>query len=218
MAYEPIKTWLDIAPAFLSFCLVFVRNPKRAFSEVAGSATISSELTTVLLAGVALSYLILVATSSSVLKNDPGAVARWLRGLELQALPVVAVFLTFILGTLSHVTGKLFERLSRFGQQAPAGTLDPKLDGTIEDSVNAALGFAAVFLPVASGVLSVVSWLPARNIVGTAVGSLGLVLFLFVYFPWSLSATHPKTTFANAFVAFAGGVFLITLAVILWPG
>jgi hypothetical protein len=218
MAYEPIKTWLDIAPAYLSFCLAFVRSPKRAFSKVVGSASISSDLTTVLLAGVALSYLILATTSSSALKNDPGVVARWLRGLELQALPVVAVIVTFVLGTLSHVTGKLFERLSRFGQQASAGALEPKLDGAIEDSVNAALGFAAVFLPVASGVLSAVSWLPAKNVVGTAVGSLGLVLFLFVYFPWSLSSTHRKTTFANAFVAFAGGVFLISLAVILWPG
>jgi hypothetical protein len=211
MSYEPIKTWVDVAPAYLNFCLAFFRNPRRAFSKVVGAASISSDLTTVCLAGVALSYLILVATSPSALRNDPGVVARLVRQLEPQALPVVAIFVTFVLGTVSHLTGKLFVWVSRLESPDSTGAWEPKLDGAIEDSVNAALGFAAVFLPVASGALCVVSWLPAGNHVGTGVAAIGLALFVLVYFPWSLSSTHRKTKFTNALMAFGGGIFLVSL-------
>jgi len=212
MSYEPIKTWVDVAPAYLNFSLAFFRNPRRAFSKVVGAASISSDLTTVCLAGVGLSYLILVATSSSALKNDPGVLARWVRQLEPQALPVVAIFVTFVLGAVSHLTGKLFVWLSRLKPPDSTSAWEPKLAGAIEDSINAALGFAAVFLPVASAALCVVSWLPPANRVGTTVAAIGLVLFLLVYFPWSLSSTHRKTKFTNALMAFGGGIFLVSLA------
>jgi hypothetical protein len=209
MVDKAVKSWLDIAPAYMNFMLKFVRDPRQAFSKVAGSADVSSDLTSILLGGVALSYLIVVLGGSPGLKQDPGRVAGLLRGLDYQVLPILAVFVTLALAVMSHVSGKFYAALSRRGRTATAGRWDPKLAGSIEDSVNAGLGFAAVYVPLAAAVICVSSWLPTHSSMGASVGGLLLAVFLVIYFPWSLSSTHRNTRFGQAFLAFGGGIVLV---------
>jgi len=72
MVDNAVKSWLDIAPAYMNFTLKFVRDPRQAFSKVAGSADVSSDLTSILLGGVALSYLIVMLGGSPGLKQVLG--------------------------------------------------------------------------------------------------------------------------------------------------
>ena len=212
MVDNAVKSWLDIAPAYMNFTLKFVRDPRQAFTKVAGSADVSSDLTSILLGGIALSYFIVVLGGSPGLKQDPGRVAGLLRGLDYQVLPLLAVLVTLALAVMSHVFGKLYAAFSRLGRKGTAGRWDPKLAGSIEDSVNAALGFSAVYVPSATAVICVTSWLPTHRPIGAIVGGLLLAAFLVIYFPWSLSSTHRNTKFGQAFLAFSGGIVLVFVA------
>lgn len=136
----------------------------------------------------------------SPLQSDQGVVAQFLRGLEVRALPVIAIFVTFIAAILTHVVAKLYSRvLSRLPELA-------KLGGSVEDSVNAALGFAAVFVPLSTGAVVITARLPTNLAlyVGLPLAA-GTGVFACVYFPWSLSATHPDTNASQAFGALCGG-------------
>jgi hypothetical protein len=211
MGDNAVKSWLDIAPAYINFILKFVRDPRRAFSSVAGSAQVSSDLTSILLGGVALSYLIVVLGGSRELEHDPGTVAAFLRGLDYQVLPLLGVIVTLALGVVSHLCGKLYAALWRLGRPERPGKWDPKLGGGVEDSVNAALGFAAAYVPLTAAVICVSSRLGRFAAPGAGVGGLLLAVFLLIYFPWSLGATHRSTGLAQAFLAFGGGVVLVGL-------
>ena len=202
----------------MNFLLRFVRNPRKAFAKVAGSAEVSSDLTSVLLGGVALSYLIVIFGASPELKRDPGNIANALSGLDYHLLPVLGVFMTLVLAVVSHLCGKLYAILSRLGAKAPVGKWDPKLGGSVEDSVNAALGFAAVYLPLAAGVICASSWLSEDSRIGAAVSGLFLGVFFLIYFPWSLSSTHRNTGFGQALLAFGGSIVLIAIAFNLLAG
>jgi hypothetical protein len=208
---KAVKSWLDIAPAYLNFVLKFVRDPRRAFSSVAGTAQVSSDLTSILLGGVALSYLIVVLGGSRELEQDPGSIAGFVRGLDRQVLPLLGVLATFVLAVVSHLCGKLYATLSRVGSQKAPGKWDPKLGGGVEDSVNAALGFAAVYAPLTAAVICVSSRLGRFTAISAGVGGVLLAAFLLIYFPWALSATHRRTSVGQAFVALGGGLVLVGL-------
>ena len=188
MEEKAVNSWLDIAPAYLNFLLKFFRSPREAFAGVARTAKVSSDMTAILLNGVALSYLLVALAGSPQLKNDPGAVAGLLRKMDYHLLPVVALLGALILAVLCHVLAKLFLG----SEEGGARWWDPKLGGTVEDSVNAALGFSAVYLPLIATVLCGISWFPVST--GAAAGVAGglLAVFAALYFPWSLLATHQK--------------------------
>ncbi len=221
MEEKTVKTWLDIAPAYIDFLLKFIRNPSRAFARVSGSSEISSDLTSVLLGGVALSYLLVIAGGSPELKNDPGSIATFLRTTDYQLLPIFGLAVIIACGVASHVLAKLFmaffTALTTITRNTPNGRSDPKLGGSIEDSVNATLGFSAVFLPLATGTISALSWLPKDHWIEPVLAGMLIIVFLFVYFPLALSATHPQTTWPQAALAIGGGVTLVEGLLSLLP-
>jgi len=213
---KAIKTWLDIAPAYISFFLKFVRDPRRAFAKVKGSSEISPDLTSILLGGIALSYLIVIVGGSPDLKQDPGTIARSLRELDYRLLPVLGFFVIFASGVLGHALGRLFTVLVTIGRKTRAGRSDPKLGGSIEDSVNATLGFSAVYLPLAVAVIAGVSRVPKDHVIEFGFAVVTLVVFPLIYFPWALSSTHRETTWLQAALAVGGGIVLVVLSLWLW--
>jgi hypothetical protein len=136
---------------------------------------------------------------------------------EYYLLPLAGLFAALILGVATHVLGKLYARLSRAFERTAPGPWDPRLGGSLEDSVNAALGFAAVFLPVTTAVLCVAARLPQTNWI-VAAASIFLVGFIVVYFPLSLASVHPGTGYRQASMATAGAVLLPLLAgeIVTW--
>jgi hypothetical protein len=213
MAENAVNSWLDIAPAYLNFLFAFLRNPQQAFSQVAVHRKVSSDLTSILLGGVALAYLIVLLTAPPELKQDQGVVANLLRGQDYHLLPVMGAFAAILLAVISHCGGKGFVFLSRLGEKGRVGPWDPKLGGSVEDSVNAALGFAAVFVPFTSGMICAVSRFPRFN---PGIAGFVLAIFAVVYFPWSLSSTHQHTGVRQAYMAFSGGVVLLVVIIGAW--
>lgn len=216
MDEKAVKSLLDIAPSYINFLLKFIRDPRKAFAKVSGSAEVSSGLTSILLGGVAFAYLILIAGASPELREDPGNIASVLRKFDNQSPPILGVFLSLVLGVVSHFSAKLYAALSRLGRTGSLGPWEAKLGGSLEASVNAALGFAAVYVPLLAGVLCATSWLDqgSARIYFVASGVF-LAAFLLIYFPWSLSSVHPNTGFRQALVASYGGVFLISIVLLL---
>jgi hypothetical protein len=207
-----ISSLLDIAPAYLNFAIQFLRQTRTAFVEHAKSGKVSADLTSILVGGVALSYLIAIVAAPVQLKQDPSLIIRWLGDLEYYQLPFIGLFAAVILAVATHILGKLYAKFSTaFNRKAP-GPWEPQLGGTLENSVNAALGFAAVFLPVTTATLCMIAWLP-QNIWSIVIPVIFLIGFIIVYFPLALACTHPDTGFRQAWLAMAGAMVLAFLSV-----
>ena len=163
-----------------------------------------------------MSYLILTAAPSPALKEDPGNIAKLLRKLDYPSLPVVALLATVAMAVVSHAAVKLYSLIGKLSGGKRSDSWSPKVGGTVEDSVNAALGFAAVYIPLTSAAVCGIPWLPS----GKGVGAVGLLLAIFalIYFPWSLSSTHRDTGFFQAFFAFCGGMVLVYVTIALMGG
>ena len=214
---KSVTSWLQIAPAYLNFAIRFLRRTRTAFAEQAKAGKVSEDLTSILLGGVALSYLIAIVAAPVKLKQDPSALVQWLGYQEYYLLPIAGLFAALILGVATHWLGKLYAGLSTaFDRNAP-GPWEPRLGGTLEDSLNAALGFSAVFLPVATTVLCISAWLPPTSWISAA-PSIFLIGFIVVYFPLSLACTHPDTGYRQAIIATGGAVILTVLAgnIVTW--
>ena len=209
MTEKEVKSWLDIAPAYLNFAIRFLRWERTAFANVAKAGEVSRDLTSILLGGVALSYLIAFVAAPAQLEQDPSRLVQWLSKVDYHLLPLLGLFATLVLSIATHLLGKLFARFSALSSKS--GRSDPRLGGTLEDSLNAALGFAAVFLPTATTALCVMNWLPLRPWIPGVTGII-LAFLILAYFPFSLSSTHPDTDWAQAFLALAGAVVIFALA------
>jgi hypothetical protein len=211
MEDKAVKSWLDIAPAYINFFIKFLRNPRDAFSKVKGCGEISSDLTTIFIGGIALSYVIVFLGASPNLKEDSGnfvGISRYLAKVDYHFLPVVAIGVILALAVWIHALAKLYSLTGRKEKY------DPKLGGTIEDSVNAALGYSAVFIPLFVGLICVCSWVPGQTAI-LITGTLLITLFGMIYFPWSLSSTHPDTGFIQALFAVGGSIVITYLLVLL---
>src|SRR5689334_18450744 len=148
MTEKEVNGWLDIAPAYLNFAIRFLRRTRTAFANSAKAGEVSRDLTSILLGGVALSYLIALVAAPAQLKQDSSLVIQWLGTVEHHLLPLIGISVALVLAIATHLLGKLFAQISAgFGRPKPR-PWDPRLGGTLEDSVNAALGFGAVFSPV----------------------------------------------------------------------
>jgi hypothetical protein len=151
MDESPIKGLLDILPAYMNFVIGFLRSPRAAFAPYALTGRVQSDLTSFMLAGVGAAYLagVLMPIPGFDIQNPRGAMdvfAGWLTHQEVKALPLEALLVVLTLALAAHLIAKLFDRW----QVASAKPLPapPNLPGTAEDSVNAALGFAAILLPL----------------------------------------------------------------------
>ncbi len=217
MTEKEVKGWLDIAPAYLNFAIRFLRRTRTAFANCAKAGEVSRDLTSILLGGVALSYLIALVAAPAQLKQDPSLLVQWLGKVEHHLLPLIIISVALVLAIATHLLGKLFAQIQMGVDRTKPGRWDPRLGGTLEDSVNAALGFAAVFSPVVTIVFCIMNWLPVRLWI-PGVTAIVLEAFIIAYFPLSLSSTHADTGYFQALFASGGAVFLFSLAVyfIMW--
>ena len=58
MDEAPIRTLLDVLPAYMNFAIGFLRSPRAAFAPYALKGRVQSNLTSFLLAGVAAAYIV----------------------------------------------------------------------------------------------------------------------------------------------------------------
>jgi hypothetical protein len=113
-------------------------------------------MTSFLLAGAGAAYLAgaLMPIPGIDIQNPQGsmdAFAGWLSRQDVKALPLEALLAVIALALLAHLIAKLFDRWQAVsGKLAPAPDRPPapNLAGSAEDSVNAALGFASILLPL----------------------------------------------------------------------
>lgn len=151
MDESPIKGLLDILPAYMNFVIGFLRSPRAALAPYALQGRVHSDMTSFTLAGVGVAYLagILMPIPGFDIQNPRGGMdvfAAWLTRQEVKALPLEALLLVVTLALAAHLVAKLFDRWQvKSAKRSPAA---PNLPGSAEDSVNAALGFAAILLPL----------------------------------------------------------------------
>ena len=222
----PIKGLLDILPAYINFVIGFLRSPRTAFAPYALTGRVQSDLTSFLLAGVGAAYLagILMPIPVFDIQDPHGAMdvlAGWLTHQEVKALPLVALLVVLALALAAHLVAKLFDRW-----QVASTKLfpdPPNLPGTAEDSVNAALGFAAVLLPLTTilllGMLALAT--PALEkrlgqsaLIAAIAGPLVLYVLVaaFYYLVLSFAAVH-KVSWGRAAAALSTAYVCIALIV-----
>jgi hypothetical protein len=224
----PIKSLLDILPAYMNFVISFLRSPRAAFAPYALTGRVQSDLTSFLLAGVGAAYLagVLMPIPGFDIQNPKGTMdefAGWLAHQEVKALPLEALLAVMAVALVAHLIAKLFDRwqvasakLARDPNRSPA----PNLAGTAEDSVNAALGFAAILLPLTTivflGMLALATPALEKRLGQTAliVAVAGpLVLYMLVaifYLVMSFAAVH-KVSLGRAAAALSTAFVCIAL-------
>jgi len=152
----PIQSLLDILPAYINFVIGFLRSPRAAFAPYALTGRVHGDLTSFLLAGAGAAYLAgaLMPIPGIDIQNPQGsmdAFAGWLSRQDVKALPLEALLAVIAVALLAHLVAKLFDRWQVVsGKLAPDPGHPPatNLAGSAEDSVNAALGFASILLPL----------------------------------------------------------------------
>ena len=208
MDEKPANVWLKIAPAYADFSVKFFRNPAQAFSASAKSGEVSKDLFAIFVGGVALSYVIVLVAAPPSLKTDSSILVRWSISLDWYLLPVAAFIAVFLIALIGHIGAKSFFATRKLFDRAPIRWWDPWLGGAAEDSVNAAMGVAAVFVPLFAATLCAVSWFPPSTWLPGTAGMVFAALFL-IYMPWSLSCTHPNTGVTQAFLALGASFFMV---------
>lgn len=217
----PIKSLLDILPAYLNFFIGFLRSPRAAFAPYAQTGRVHSDLTSFLLAGVGAAYLagVVMPIPGLDIQNPQGTMdefAVFLTRQDVRILPLEALLMVLAIALAAHLIAKLFDRLQMASAKPshdPDHAPTPNLVGTAEDSVNAALGFAAIMLPLTTvlllGILSLAT--PALE---ERLGPAGLILVIaaplvlymlvatFYYLVMSFAAVH-KVSWARAAAALA---------------
>lgn len=185
---KAVGNWLDILPAYVGFVLRFFKDPKGAFAAISRPGEISSDATAVLLGGIGLAYLIALAARDAAQPSLPLRLLEW---IEHRYLPAAGAAVVVAAGILLHwlaiAAGKWRDELA--------------LDGTVEDTVNAAVGSAAIFVPVSTAVLVAFP--------GSIVAAVALGLFFFLGFPAAVAATHPNTSYDQAVFTLIGIVFVV---------
>ena len=209
----PVKSVLEILPAYLNFVIGFLRSPRAAFAPYALKGKVQSNLTSFLLAGVAAAYIAgaLLPSTSFDIENPQGGMdlfAKWLVHQDVKTLPLQALLAVLVLALAAHIIGKLFDRWQD----------KASLPGSAEDSVNAALGFASIFLPFTTmallGTLSLAT--PALTerfgppaLIVTIAGALVVYLLVAIgYLVTSFAAVH-KVSWGGAASALAAAFVCI---------
>jgi hypothetical protein len=203
MDQGPIKSLLDILPAYLNFVIGFLRSPHTAFEPYALKGRVQSDLTSFLLAGVGAAYLagVLMPIPGFDIQNPHGTMdmfAGWLSHQEVKALPLEALLAVLVLALAAHLVAKLFDRWQAVSSKPFPDS--PNLPGAAEDSVNAALGFAAIMLPLTTmmllGVLALATPALEKRLGQTTLfvaitGSLVLYMLVAIfYLVMSFAAVH----------------------------
>lgn len=222
MDQGPIKSLLDILPAYLNFVIGFVRSPTTAFAPYALTNRVHSDLTSFLLAGVGAAYLAgFLIPAPFDIQNPHGGMdrfAEWLSRYDMKLLPPLVLLVVLALALAGHLVAKFFDRW----QGLSVNPDPPNLPGTAEDSVNAALGFAAVLLPLTTIVMLGTLALAAPALEKQTSQTFSIILFvglflymavaIFLYLPRSFAAVH-KVSWGRASSAL--GVAFVCIAFVV---
>ena len=69
-----VKSVLDVAPEYLNFVIGFVKHPTKFLRPYRRKEQVDSDLTSLLLAGLALAYVVLYVAPAAVLDDIPNGV------------------------------------------------------------------------------------------------------------------------------------------------
>jgi hypothetical protein len=207
MDERPIKTLLDLLPEYINFAICFLRSPRRAFAPYELKGRVHADMTSFLFAGVGAAYLavLLIPIAGLDIQEPHGAMDRfaaWLTRQDVKLLPLEALMAVLVAALGAHFFAKLFDYLGLISARVAKDKAPvPNFPGTTEDSVNAALGFAAVMLPLTIafflGVLSLATLGTEKRdsqAIFIAIVAGALVVFtllaIFYYLVMSFAATH----------------------------
>jgi hypothetical protein len=226
-----IKNLLDILPQYINFSIAFLRSPREAFGPYVMKGQVHSDLTSFLFAGVGTAYLfVLVLPFDGFNTQNPhGGVdlfAHWLSVQEPKLLPLHCLMAVLAMVLFCHLSAKLFYigeyRLAQWSKS----DIQPNFPGRAEDSVNAALGFAAVMLPLnvacygmallladSSAVTKFSAFAPFFVVLSTFI--VLACVTLFYYFIISFASVHGVGWWRAASALCGAGTILIALFYIL---
>ncbi len=207
-----LKTTPELLAEYLNFSINFAKKPRATLQPYEGKGSIDSKLTRFVLLSVALSFIIALIASKFGVAEDPSPTLAFIHSFDPSLLPIVAIVLILAITILFHLAAQIYISLNRL----IPGALDAHLGGSVQDSINASFGFAAFFVPLTTIVLSVLLILANQNsaVINPMVpGTIGIALAVVsvIYYPAALSATHPNTSFLQAFLAVSASLVVIFL-------
>lgn len=232
----------DYAEGYGNYLVDFARSPADALAEVeaaharegprtvGGPRTLDGSLNGTLLTYAAVSFgLSLLVVDASGLADDSSALDAALR--EADRLPVLLLAGVFVLAALFHGVVKAWIALFKAVDRTAARVLpDPpplapeiQLGGSVKATLNAAFAFATFSLPVATLALAAAQGASAlaggayTTPFAVAVAVIWLALLL-GYFPLTLSALHPGTSYWHALMALLIPLMLWRIAAELLGG
>jgi hypothetical protein len=156
------KTWLDVAPEYVEFLGSSIRSPAEAVAPLAEGGRVSSRLSALMLGGLALCYVLAWTFPAEALETDTGNVMTFLRRVDPERLPAIAVFLVVCGAWPLHLL------LGAKGTR-------------VQDTANAALATLAVVLPLGTLiVLAVAHWGASPVLLGSmaVLGAFSVVQFI----------------------------------------
>jgi hypothetical protein len=156
---------------------------------------VNAKLTLFVVVSVGVAVLIALVASALGVRDDESQVLRVVRSFDAKVLPVVALISLVVVTIVGHAVA----RLAR----------SDGLKGTVQDSINAAFGFSAFFIPLATLLIAVAVALGSGAF--TAVAGIALAVVVVWYLPAALAATHPGTSRGQAFMAFGTAVVFTSL-------
>ena len=194
-----IKDWLDILPKWLGFALRFPVNPADALGPYAASGIVSKDLTWLAVAGLGVSYVLIASVPPPLSAEERSSpLIGFLQRIDLKVLPTLMILLLVAFSVGLHLLVKLYLALLPIANW-----------GTIEDTVNATLGFSSVYIPFYTLTFVMAVRLGPLSERGERKGPMVLALLiisvstlvLFVYLPLSLAVVH-RINFWSTLIAF----------------
>ncbi len=225
---EKISEWaLKLLPEYASFLIRFASAPIAAMRPFSGKNAVEPVLFSFVLVSMVVGWVI--GYVSFVLILDTAQQARAIEVLALAYgrfkpiaerwyVPLIALpLLLLCLGIVLHTLAYGYHR--SLNVRGPEDN-DFRLGGSLWDTINAVLGFSALYVPahVAFGAVSTWSYFqsqPAQELLLFWVDVGTNVVMLFVYLPAALAGTHPNTSFRQAAlassVAVGGLLFVVSM-------
>jgi hypothetical protein len=219
MGYDLQKPSLDHLARYLTFLLGFAKSPRRALQPYAGKGRVDSELLYFAAIGVVLSEIISLIAGKIGVIDDPSGTLAFILSFGPAFRPLVAVVIVFLVTLAFHAAAKgwiAVQQSTRRWAKAPNGDWDPYLGGSVEDSMNGSFAFSAFFIPLATFALSLLLMLAQWH--PPSVGPIAVLVVLLmnlaavIYFPLSLAAVHPNTSFVQVLLALASSLVFLWIA------
>ncbi len=219
MDLNSLKDPKSIAEYF-TFVLSFATKPRDTLRPYAGKTEIDARLLLFACGSVVLSYAILLLAKAMGAADDSSEIVRVIGSLDWKIVPLLLALLVVLVSVLFHLVAKVAPLIAeRKLKSTGADPHQPHLGGTCWDTINAALGFSAFYLPVGIGVYACLTLFvadPDRDrtlvVVVFTFASLSLSAGILGYFPAALAGTHPNTSYVQALVSM---MFSITIVVLV---